>query len=335
MQKPFNINQNSRFTLWPLLVSVVFTPGVLTVVYLKAPYQMLLVERFFPGFGWIEIAGLTLYSIFLTFAMTITAKIARVRSLYWRIFSLIFFTQLILGLTVSPRFLMTGRLHLPVPALIVAGPLYRGRGIFMLVLLMSTIFIIGPGWCGHLCYIGAWDDVAAHKKTRALRDTPPPRYIRYIILGLTIAVPLLFRRAGVSSFFAAVVAASFGITGVGIMVVFSTKHGQMVHCTAYCPIGGLVVMLGRISPFRLHIRKSKCNECGRCGAACRYGALSGRDIAKAKAGWSCVLCGDCIPSCHGNAIQLTIPLRRNRDVWSLYASLVVSLHSIFIGLARI
>ena len=46
----------------------------------------------------------------------------------WLIFSIIFFTQLILGVAGVDKLLMTGKLHLPVPALIAAGPLYRAGG---------------------------------------------------------------------------------------------------------------------------------------------------------------------------------------------------------------
>ncbi|HDJ22855.1 MAG TPA: 4Fe-4S binding protein [Candidatus Aminicenantes bacterium] len=63
-------------------------------------------------------------------------------------------------------FLMTGKLHLPVPALILAGPIYRGTLSFMLILFLVTIVLVGPAWCSHLCYVGAWDDIACRRKRR-------------------------------------------------------------------------------------------------------------------------------------------------------------------------
>ena len=54
-----------------------------------------------------------------------------------------------------------GEMHLPVPALILAGPLYRGEGFFMLFLFLSTVLIVGPAWCSWLCYVGAWDNVSS------------------------------------------------------------------------------------------------------------------------------------------------------------------------------
>jgi polyferredoxin len=158
-----------------LLISGIFTTGILLIVHVKVVRPMLLIERFFPGLGWIEIAALSIYAVFLTFFMIRTGNIGRLRSIYWRAFSLIFFSQLILGLTLSPLFLMSG------------------RGVFVLSLFIGTLVIAGPGWCGHLCNIGSWDDIAAKVKKKAAQAIPPPKFIRYIILALMIAAPLGFR----------------------------------------------------------------------------------------------------------------------------------------------
>ena len=77
----------------------------------------------------------------------------QLRALLWGGFSVIFFLQLALGLLGLNQMLMTGTSRLPIPALILAGPVYLGEGIFMLGLL-TTIAMVGPAWCSHLCYIG-------------------------------------------------------------------------------------------------------------------------------------------------------------------------------------
>lgn len=91
----------------------------------------------------------------------IIARPKRSEARVWLMFSGVFFAQLVLGLLGAERFLMTGNLHLPVPAVILAGPLCRGEGFFMLILFLCTVLIVDPAWCGWLCYIGAWDNVAA------------------------------------------------------------------------------------------------------------------------------------------------------------------------------
>jgi polyferredoxin len=295
---------------------------------------MLLLERFFPGFGWIEIGALIVYATVLTHVMVQTKNIGRWRSLYWRIFSLIFFSQLILGLTVSSTFLMSGQLHIPVPAVIIAGPLYRGEGLFMLSLFGGTSMFVGAAWCGHLCYIGACDDIAAKIKDRPMRNLPPPKYIRYLILAVIIVIPLFLRLLRVSNVTATILAVSFGVIGLVIMLIFSYPRGQMVHCTTYCPIGALAVALGKINPFRVRINTTSCNRCGICTFSCRYGALSDEDLNMGRAGWNCVLCGDCLSMCPKKSIRMTLG-ESEKDMWPIYASLIVSLHAIFIGLARI
>ena len=68
-----------------------------------------------------------LYGAFLAYKMSDPKNVARWRIISWSIFSIVFFSQLILGILLSDKFLMTGNLHLPVPALILAGPIYRGH----------------------------------------------------------------------------------------------------------------------------------------------------------------------------------------------------------------
>jgi polyferredoxin len=114
---------------------------------------------------------------------------------------------------------------------------------------------------------------------------------------IEIAVPLAFRFYKVPALIATIFAASFGVIGVLIMFVFSYLRGQMVHCTTYCPIGALAVILGRCNPFHLRIHRPTCNECGICTYACRYGALCREDLKRGKAGLNCVLCGDCLSAC--------------------------------------
>ena len=50
-----NISQKGKAPVIHLCISAGFTAGVLLLVYLKIPRPMILLERFFPGFGWIEI----------------------------------------------------------------------------------------------------------------------------------------------------------------------------------------------------------------------------------------------------------------------------------------
>ncbi len=310
------------------------TAGLLSVVQIKVANPMLLVERFFPSFGWLEIAILALYAGFLIEKMNDPREQMKWRLRIWLFFSIVFFGQLLLGLSGIERFLMTGKLHLPVPAMIVAGPIFRGNGLFMPILFLTTIFLVGPAWCSHLCYVGAWDNLASNGKKKPIFLPPWRHWVRIAILIMIVAVAFLLHLFGVSSFYATILGAAFGIIGVGIMVFFSRKKGSMVHCTVYCPIGLLANFLGKINPFRIRIDDT-CTECGLCTRVCRYQALSMDDVRNRKPNFNCTLCGDCLGVCHENSLQYKFVQLNPERAKIAFIVLVVSLHAVFLGVARI
>jgi ferredoxin len=295
---------------------------------------MLLFDRLVPGFGWLQIFALSLYAALIAEKMMQPKKVQATRLLIWKIFSILFFVQLALGLFVSEIFLMTGKLHIPVPAIILAGPLYRGEGLFMPILFLSTILLVGPAWCSHLCYFGAWDNAAANRvrKPQSIRKWAEP--VRIAILLLVMATATGMWLAGVSVFPATAIAIAFGAIGVAIMIFISRKKGIMVHCTAYCPIGLFAVFLGKINPFRIKISDA-CTDCNVCTRICRFDALNVANIQKRSAGYTCTLCGDCISSCHHGALQYRFFNLQPQNARMLYLILIITLHALFLGLARI
>ena len=148
---------------------------------------------------------------------------------------------------------MTGKLHLPVPALIAAGPLYRGGGLFMAILFSASVLLVGPAWCSWLCYIGAWDDRCRAPRRSPARCRGWRPAMRIIVLVLVMGAAFALGRLGVGTFIAGWLAAGFGLVGVGLMVFWSRRTGHMTHCTAYCPMGWVATRLGKVSPWRLKI----------------------------------------------------------------------------------
>lgn len=318
------------------LVISLFLPLVILIplqMHLAKP--ILLAERFWPGVGWVEIALLPLYSLWLTQLVLHARSTAQLRKRYWLFFSVVFFAQFTAGLTLDTRFLMSGDLHLPVPALILAGPLYRGSGFFMLILLLSTIVISGPGWCSHLCYLGAWDFAAAASRRKPAEiNRNLTLKIRYSMLALVIVLALILnfgKAPGIAVFGAALI---FGLAGLVIMATFSRKYGYMVHCTSYCPVGGFVALFSRLYPLRLRIDQSTCDTCLACSAHCRYDALNREDIESGRAGGNCTLCGDCLSACAHKSISVKSRFGAG-DAWPVYLAVVIGLHAAFIGLARL
>jgi polyferredoxin len=263
-----------------------------------------------------------------------SAQSSRWRKRIWVLFSVVFFSQFIIGLAGFEKFLMSGQLHLPIPAMIVAGPLYRGARFFMPILFGSTVFLSGAAWCSYLCYIGSWDALAAE---RTKKPKPMPRRIQPIRIGILAAVvgtSIILRIIGVPSAVATCLGISFGLVGVGVMILWSRKKGAMAHCITYCPIGILANWLGKLSPFRLRI-KDACTECQLCRLACRYDALNKEDIQKRKPGGSCTLCGDCLGSCKDGWIEYSFLGLKPNHARTMFVVLVVVLHAVFLGVARI
>lgn len=324
------IQHRTAYLISALLPLVVLIPVQMTVTR-----PMLLAERFWPGAGWIEIALLTLYSLWLFHGTFSAGSAANFRRRYWLFFSAVFFSQLLIGLTFNPLFLMSGELHLPVPAMILAGPLYRGAGFFMLILLLAAILAAGPGWCSHLCYIGAWDFAAATAKRK---PAPVNRRVtlalRYFMLVSVAATALIFNLGNVPGEVAFGVSLAFGLLGVVIMAVFSRKDGYMAHCTRYCPVGGFVSLFSRLYPLRVKIDRSTCDRCMACASRCRYDALNGEDVKAGQAGSNCTLCGDCLSSCAKKSIRLK-SFFGEEERWPAYQAVVIGLHAVFIGLARL
>ena len=327
MKQAYKINTRS------LIISTSFTLLLLIPVLIMKP-DTLLAERFFPGSGWIEVSLLAIYAGWLSQVMINTKNISNIRVKYWFFFSVIFFTQFLLGLFVNDKFLMTGDLHLPIPALIVAAPIFRGEGFFMPILLISTLAIVGPAWCSSLCYIGSWDNLASLKNRPKKVNRKQTIILRYLMIVLVVAVALVLKCVGASLTAIAVFAIAFGLFGVFIMLYFSRKLGYMLHCTTYCPVGGVVTLLGKLYPVRVKIDQNTCTNCNICSSHCKYDALSNEDINAGKAGWNCTLCGDCLTSCHASSISFSF-FGMKKNVWEVYMAIVVGTHAAFLALARL
>jgi len=310
------------------------TAASLAAVQISVSRPMLLAERFWPGAGWLEILALSSYAAWLVWKMHEARGSARWRRRAWLLFSLVFFGQLAAGLAGADRFLMSGALHLPVPAMIVAGPTYRGEGLFMPILFASTLVLVGPAWCSHLCYLGSWDDLASRVRGR---PRPLPRWARSarpIVLAAVVLCALALRLAGVPVTAAAAVGLGFGIAGVGSMAIASRRYGSMFHCTVWCPIGLLANLIGKAALFRVAFTSS-CDRCGACAPACRFDALRPEDIDRKKPSLSCTLCGDCLERCGSLGLEYRFAGRSVPWARSAFLAVVISLHAVCMGVARI
>ncbi|XPV76493.1 MAG: 4Fe-4S binding protein [Desulfovibrio sp.] len=310
--------------------------GALLLTKAKTPFAVVLADRFIPGSGIFEIFILALYGVYVAGKMYSPAGARKTRPLIWGLFSAVFFSQLFLGLSGIDQMLMTGKLHLPIPALIIGGPLYRGEGFFMPILFLTTVLLVGPAWCSHLCYIGAWDD----KMSRLASARKPLSQsvmwkMRLGLLILVIFCALGLRALSLPISFALTGAIFFGCVGLMVMFFISRKMGVMTHCTGFCPMGIVANILGKLSPWRLSIRKDiEEQKLNAAQKVCRYSALTENAIAIGKPAHSCTLCLDCLSACRKGDIELTLAGKHSQHTRIIYITLVVSLHVLFLGVAR-
>jgi len=316
----------------PLIVFTL-TYILLAFVQIKVERPMILAERFIEGAGWIEILLIAIYGAFVVFKMQDPMNVPKWRKITWTIFSIVFFTQLIIGLSGFEKFLMTGKLHLPIPMMIIGGPIYRAQLSVMTILFLSTVILTGPAWCSHLCYFGAFDNLVSGGKT-SKEILKHKGAIKSTILILVIAMAIILRWLNVSLLLATIIAVVFGLTGITIMILISVKRKKMVHCVMYCPVGTAVNIFKYVNPFRMYIDKS-CTLCMQCTRFCKYDALNPVDIKNSKPSITCTLCGDCLAGCHHNSIKYKFLNMKPENARNLYLILTISLHAACIALARI
>ena len=318
--------------VFPVSAALIVT-GLFSVVQIVPDKPMLAAERFIHGGGWIQIAVLSVYTFIIARAMMDPAKSATWRKRIWLIFCVVFFAQFLLGILADERFLMTGKLHLPIPFMIVGGPVYRGEIGFMTILFLSTIVLSGPAWCSHFCYFGALDSLAS--KGRTNRKPLKNKWIwKGSLLVLVIFFALLFRLLGFSGLQTLIPAIVLGIIGILVMVLISRKKGKMVHCVAFCPIGTVVNFLKYVSPFRMKI-ESSCTNCMRCLPSCKYDALNRVDIMNRKPGQTCTLCGDCVTECEVSAIRYNFLGFSAKNSRLIFLFITICLHVLCLGMGRL
>lgn len=322
------------------MVTFLITTALLLIVNYVPQKPLLLGARLFKGGGLVQIGVISIYSAFLSYKMQNRKERSLWRIRSWLLFTIVFYSQLILGITVDALFLLSGNLHLPIPAIILAGPIYRFSSWFMVILFFSTILLTGPAWCSHLCYFGAIDGYRARKLKDTKRSKMPEaiyknrNIIKIGSLLTIVGVALILKIFTADPGFATLLGIFAGILGLFFIMIFSKKWSTMANCTLYCPIGTIVNKIKYISPFRFKIGNS-CLKCNACIEACSYMALTKEGIAQNKIGATCTYCGDCISYCAHNAFEYNFLGLSPKTAEKLWIVLTVILHSLFLAVARI
>lgn len=321
----------------PALAVAVLVAGLLFTARAAAGFDILLFDRFLPGLGFVQIAGAAALGFGLTgkFLDPATAPLWRRRTWLW--ISAAFFGQFLLGLTVSPVFLMTGKLHFPIPMVIEGGFAYRGELSFMPILFLSTILLSGPAWCSQLCYMGGCDLNRARSGKGFKAFSKPVGGRRYFRLGSVVLVAVagwLLRIFGAPGWSVVMLAALWGLAGWLIVAFVSPQKRQMIHCNLFCPMGAIVSLL-RVNPVRLRFRRDRCTRCMRCARACPYAAVTLADLDKGRPAFNCTMCGDCHSACPHGAVEYRFFGLGPSKARTTYTVVVLALYVTFLMLARI
>ena len=92
-----------------------------------------------------------------------------------------------------------------------------------------------------------------------------------------------------------------------ILVLIGSFFKRRFFCLI-CPLGVLLGLLHKISPFRIKKDCQACTECGACYEACPMGVRTiytereKTDVTE----MNCIMCGECIRKCpEDNALSMT------------------------------
>ncbi len=204
----------------------------------------------------------------------------------------------------------------------------------MLILLFSTILLVGPAWCSYLCYLGSWDQIISELPgDRRKFLSLPSRALRLFLLSAILLMALFFYFWQIEYRYT-VFASLFFIILTFVAFFGSYKNRSMFHCTRFCPIGLITNFVGRINPIRMRIDDS-CTLCGHCVAKCRYDALNMERVKYKRPASSCSLCADCLEVCDSKSIAFYFGNKGQKKIEKIFFMLIISLHVIFLGVARI
>ena len=187
--------------------------------------------------------------------------------------------------------------------------------------------LLGRAICGFLCPMGLVQDVTHAIRQRAKVEgismtdrmyaalTPVKWMMVFLMLGLCFL-------GGNFCNFCPVISVSPILAGIqtslyfsGFFMVFAligSFFKRRFFCLI-CPLGVLLGLLHRITPFRIKKDCTACTECGACYEACPMGIkqiYTEREKADVT-DMNCILCGECVKKCpEDNALAMTFAGKR-------------------------
>jgi polyferredoxin len=222
--------------------------------------------------------------------------------------------------------------------------------ILVLFPFIATAVILGRGFCGWICYFGGTVDAFRKggnpkwtlSKFRKNYKTPEKntpeldglredvKDIKYgvalglllIAIGLAIPVICLICWTWVLQYlwWAILTVVAFALT----VVFLPLMTGKRTWCSILCPVGALINLIERITPFNVRVDPKKCTKDYSCTTVCPMYSMTRQTINEMYApNVDCIKCGACIEQCPENAIDLYL-LGTSKKVRSWFIPIAIA-----------
>lgn len=195
----------------------------------------------------------------------------------------------------------------------------------IILFFVSTIgfaLVLGRVICGFLCPMGLVQDLMDHLRHRTKTEgvimndrmygaLVPIRWtMLFLMLGLTFIGGNFCNfcpAVTVSPVLAGLSVSLFASGFMMVIVLTGSFFKRRFFCTI-CPLGYLLGLFHKISPFRITKDCTACTECGACYDACPMGIKAiykereNTDVTDI----TCIMCGECVRKCpEDNALSVT------------------------------
>lgn len=216
------------------------------------------------------------------------------------------------------------------------GPMILIGAFAALTLWMGATLLFGRIYCSTICPLGTLQDIAARlwRLTPGMAERHRYRYTTtqapmqlswtgVVAFLLIMSQPLLFVAFDPCSIFTRALRAIFGSLGPAnaALIVKGTSLGVMatmvvfvpviivalfrgrIFCNTFCPVGGALSAVSRMSVMKIDINTDLCIHCNKCIDVCKAQCINPDDYAVDTP--RCVVCFNCIKVCPNEAIRYT------------------------------
>lgn len=197
---------------------------------------------------------------------------------------------------------------------------------YVLGILAIFGIMLGRTICGFLCPVGLCQELLYKVRTPKVKKSRVTRifsYLKYVILALTIALPLIYAAFDIPlPAFCKYICPAGTLEGAGLLLANPSNSGMFVQlgplftwkfvlaiafiaasvfifrffCRFICPLGAIYGFFNRYALIGVKVNDDSCINCGLCIKHCKMDTGHVGDH-------ECINCGECISVCPTNAIS--------------------------------